>query len=626
MDSMRYYFSAQLHFNTPLHIGAGLSDDFTDLPVYRNANSQLLIPGSSLAGVLRGQATRLAPRLGFEPCKALYARGKNDDEKGRPCGCQVCKLFGDINPVDNESTLAKYSAAASKVWIYDAVMKNSSGVPMVRDHVGIQRQTGTANRAAVARFDQEVISQGAIFILKLQWSGLDDNQEILLASILAEWLENNGRGNLGGGGSRGLGSFSLLYPSLKGWDFNEPEHLMAYLENDDPWDAKYIGSNEEKAGGKAREWLEDKLKKGRQNIVASNYPLSSSESLAKFINNSILSSCWVSFDFTLQAEGPFLTNDLAQQALTGFDHAPLMGGIFKAGGPVLPGSSLRGAMRSQAEKILRTLSSYRAGNEKEPGQCFLDHCPACDPLIRGDEDGKSMNIPLESCDSLLTRNGIKTEIEPEDGDLCLACQLFGSPRWGSRLRVEDASLVPNTYPNYKALDFLAIDRFTGGGLAGAKFDALALWKPAFQVRILIENPQRWELGLLALVLRDLEEDMISVGFGASKGFGKVKANNWKVTFDFLDDKDLPFAANNLSRLSNIRGVGLYRRTILTEKGALAGNEIWNELCQEWLKDFQTEWQSFVRSNKVRNTCDSYFGTELEELYPLHTVMGGEKNE
>ena len=60
--------------------------------------------------------------------------------------------------------------------------------------------------------------------------------------------------------------------------------------------------------------------------------------------------------------------------------------------------------------------------------------------------------------------------------------------------------------------------------------------------------------------------------------------------------------------------------------ALAGNEIWNGLSQEWLKDFQTEWQSFVRSSKVRTTCDSYFGTGLEKLYPLQTAMGVNKND
>lgn len=69
--------------------------------------------------------------------------------------------------------------------------------------------------------------------------------------------------------------------------------------------------------------------------------------------------------------------------------------------------------------------------------------------------------------------------------------------------MEDASLIGE--PVYKMLDFLAIDRFTGGGSDGAKFDALALWQPAFKVRLFFDNPEAWEWGWLALVLRDLRD-------------------------------------------------------------------------------------------------------------------------
>jgi len=73
----------------------------------------------------------------------------------------------------------------------------------------------------------------------------------------------------------------------------------------------------------------------------------------------------------------------------------------------------------------------------------------------------------------------------------------------------------------KALDFLAIDRFTGGGRDTAKFDAVVLWKPKFRVRLFLENPEPWELGWLALVLRDLHDGLTTVGFGAAKRFRAV---------------------------------------------------------------------------------------------------------
>ena len=94
---------------------------------------------------------------------------------------------------------------------------------------------------------------------------------------------------------------------------------------------------------------------------------------------------------------------------------------------------------------------------------------------------------------------------------------LAAPLRGSRLVIEDAALQAGTDPVFKVQDFLAIDRFTGGGRDGAKFDAVGLWRPAFTARLRLENPQAWELGWLALVLRDLAEGWLSVGFGRRQG-------------------------------------------------------------------------------------------------------------
>ena len=101
--------------------------------------------------------------------------------------------------------------------------------------------------------------------------------------------------------------------------------------------------------------------------------------------------------------------------------------------------------------------------------------------------------PLESCDSLLNKSDEETDENIKDS-LCLACRLFGVVRLGSRLIIEDAHLNSDTKENpYKMLDFIAIDRFTGGGIVGAKFDALALWKPDFIFKLFLEirNHGNW---------------------------------------------------------------------------------------------------------------------------------------
>jgi len=67
-------------------------------------------------------------------------------------------------------------------------------------------------------------------------------------------------------------------------------------------------------------------------------------------------------------------------------HAPLI-----EGRPVLPGASLRGVLRSHAERIARTLAMNAAADL----DAFRHKCPACDPGARRD------GAPLRSCDALL---------------------------------------------------------------------------------------------------------------------------------------------------------------------------------------------------------------------------------
>ena len=155
---------------------------------------------------------------------------------------------------------------------------------------------------------------------------------------------------------------------------------------------------------------------------------------------------------------------------------------------------------------------------------------------------------VASCNSFIKtlpkKDRDKLEQEGAEDKLCLACRLFGSTWNGSRLRVEDAPFKEGAKVEYKVLDFLAIDRFTGGGRDSAKFDALALWKPQFSVRLFLDNPEPWELGWLALTLRDLQDGLTTVGFGHAKGFGQCTIEDQKLTIGLLHDDDFPLAASS----------------------------------------------------------------------------------
>ena len=561
-----------LKARTAIHVGSGRGNDLTDALIRRDAAGNPIIPGTAIAGALRTLATRLAPRLGAEPCAALTGSSES-------CTCAVCHLFGDINPSDAEGA----ESAASRILVFNARLKNDAPHPLIRDGVGIDRVTGAA--AVRVKFDLEVLPAGTKFEVRFELRDTSDDDERLLAALLAEWQA--GRAWLGGRVARGLGAFRLESIEYKILDLDNADNLLAFLEADEPWCVAKPQPG----------WLSSRLSTVQSSPVDANAPPA-------------VLRCWVTIEGVLQAQGPLLTNDTTVAGKSGFDHAPLLVQMGSWGNPVLAGSGLRGVLRSHAERIARTLATWNAWNADrddptERERHFLTHCPACSPV----ESRK--DAPLASCDTLLKGTISSTEIV-SDEHLCLACRLFGSTRRGSRLIVEDAPFDRNAAggdPKLKMFDFLAIDRFTGGGKDGAKFDALALWRPAFKLRLHLENPADWELGWLALVLRDLADGWLSVGFGAAKGFGRVKLQNLTATFGYLSPEDLPH--DSLEPQSPGTS-GIFKTVQVQGDG-------WKTVAQAWVDRFHEEVNGFSRQDLPPLQKDSYFG-KVDELYPV--IDGG----
>jgi CRISPR-associated RAMP protein (TIGR02581 family) len=160
----------------------------------------------------------------------------------------------------------------------------------------------------------------------------------------------------------------------------------------------------------------------------------------------------------------------------------------------LPGSSLKGALRSHVERIVRTVHGDSTAI-------------CCDPL-----DGRN------SCGTR-TKN-IKNTAEQYKA-LCLACRTFGHTVQASHFYIADA------YPD-QAIDDLAvrhqvaIDRLSGGVAVGP-FDLEVAQTGRFETQITLINFECWQLGLLALTVRDLSESRLLLGYGKSRGLGRVKA-------------------------------------------------------------------------------------------------------
>jgi CRISPR/Cas system CSM-associated protein Csm3 (group 7 of RAMP superfamily) len=603
--------TATLELRTPLHVGTGEGTETVDDLLRRDARGCLLIPGTALAGALRSIATRLAPRLrGERACLALTGK-----DSPRACGCLVCLLFGDVNPQEDDT-----HGNAARLLIYDAALPDKTDV-QVRDGVGIDRVTGAAARRERSKFDLEILPAQTTFQLRIEvdsrlFEGRKPERPLhLLAATLAEWQA--GRGAIGGRVGRGLGALTLKDVRWVDHDLNQPATLIDFLTSGPQWQTQQGD----------RKWVEQQVANAQPQV----------EAVRAELQELPVARSWALAEFTLAATGPFLTHDLVQAGRSGFDHAPVLAAYQKKARPVLPGSSLRGVLRSQAERIARTLTTLDAWENESDSSArskrFGGRCSACNPLTAETSD------PVASCNSLV-KGYLRSISDREErrkreqagvaDKLCLGCYLFGSTWNGSRLRIEDAPLLAGTEPVYKVLDFVAIDRFTGGGRDSAKFDATVLWQPEFSIRLFLDNPESWELGWLALTLRDLHEGLATVGYGAAKGFGRCEIKDSKFTLGILHDNDFPSRGSQTDKSVDAAQLllhakagysGLYQTVVYDASHA----EDWIALANNWVNDFNTRVKDHQRGIDFHIKRDSYFVEDpkskqwLSDLYPARVA-------
>jgi len=169
----------------------------------------------------------------------------------------------------------------------------------------------------------------------------------------------------------------------------------------------------------------------------------------------------------------------------------------------IPGSSIRGAWRNWCEKVARTIG---------------DNVPlACNPF---ETDKASPDL---SCSERLKGADTTTVYALS----CPICKLFGNTSQGSRIKISDAyptaTAIPQNRPG------IAVDRYTGGVIQGGLFSYEYVMGITFKSEITIKNFELWQFGLLAYLFRDFQEELVPIGFGKTRGFGKVKGTVEQMT-------------------------------------------------------------------------------------------------
>jgi CRISPR-associated protein Csm3 len=198
--------------------------------------------------------------------------------------------------------------------------------------------------------------------------------------------------------------------------------------------------------------------------------------------------------------------------------APLM--RTRSGVPYIPGSSLRGAIRSELERMIPELGLGLR---------------SCTLFLKDDSDGacltasEKLHKELRDLSEQLGEGETHEDREAKaarflEEHLCDLCKLFGSPLYASRLAIEDC--LPATEQLLTTVrDGVGIDRDTGAARENVKFNYEVLEtgreRPKFRLRVQAENLAETDWKLLDLVAFVLEEGFF-VGGKRAAGLGRVR--------------------------------------------------------------------------------------------------------
>jgi CRISPR/Cas system CSM-associated protein Csm3 (group 7 of RAMP superfamily) len=204
----------------------------------------------------------------------------------------------------------------------------------------------------------------------------------------------------------------------------------------------------------------------------------------------------------------------------------------------LPGSSLKGVLRSHAERLLRSEGLAITATFDEAARHALSQ------RTPGDEAHR---------------------------ETCPLGRTFGSLHLRSRLALSD--LVPGGFdlPGSAARraeleranatedrNGVAIDRLLGSVHGNALYDQEVVVAGRFDGRLVLQNFQLYQLGLLLFLLRDLDAGYVQLGSSTSRGFGWVGVTLHRLVIESRRGRAAPGTLAGLGGLEDAERAARYR--------------------------------------------------------------------
>ena len=176
------------------------------------------------------------------------------------------------------------------------------------------------------------------------------------------------------------------------------------------------------------------------------------------------------------------------------------------GQPVLPGSSLKGKLRSTCETLAHALGL---------SACMLNHDASG---VQCTSDVKYYRKVREDYRKALQK-GLQDRLQWIDDNTCDVCKLFGSPVQAGRLWVSDGALT-EWASVVQVRDGVVIDRDSQTAVDGLKYDYEVVPPGSrFELCVDLENPTDQDMALLGAALFEWHAGS-SIGGFTSRGLGR----------------------------------------------------------------------------------------------------------
>ena len=271
--------------------------------------------------------------------------------------------------------------------------------------------------------------------------------------------------------------------------------------------------------------------------------------------------------------------------------------------PYLPGSSLKGVIRSHGERIVRTLNL------------------------------KCCDLTAKDCGRKINK---ETPLEDRYGEHCYICKTFGSTSLSSRMRITDANpwsveagdeeiasiaaSLDSHVPTSRRTN-VKIDRQKGASAGTALFDTEVVTGGSFQGEIVLVNYQLWQLALLSLVFRDIDSGFQRVGASKSRGLGRV-------SFQVRDFQLQQYGAL-AAEPGELRGIGCLEDK-LVQRYKLIGSDCLSSLPSDLMRDEILSTPGFMNcyrpEGEARDTWSELAKTLVQGQSWQSFIEEGEKHE